>query len=647
MLNAQTDTIKTQHITEVKITALDLSPYLNSATPVQLLNSKDIQRLKGVSIADALRFFSGVQLKDYGGVGGLKTINVRSMGSNHTSVFYNGSQLSNAQNGQVDLSKYSLENLKEISLYSGQNPELLQSARAFASSSALFLKSQSPVFFPNKNQHFKLNLKTGSFNLLNPQVLFARKLSDKISWVVNSELLNSDGKYKYRYTNGVYDTTMVRQNGDILSKRIESELFVKFADSSQINNQVYYYNSERGLPGAIVSNKFNFSQRQWDRNFFYQSSYTSDGSKKFKWLAQLKYSNDFLRYVDPDYKTLFGILDNRYYQHEVYVSLSNSFALNKHWNFSFSNDLSKQDLNANLYNFAYPTRYSWLSAVNTKFEKDALSLQATLLRTSVKDAVMLGKSGGDKENFSPTLLASWQPFQFKNLKIRGFYKSIFRLPTFNDLYYTSVGNTSLDPEIGKQIDLGFTYSLFSNNTSLKTLIVRGDVYDNQIKDKIVAIPTLNLFRWTMVNLDRVQISGAEIQFQTHWQFNKLNALIKGNYTYEKAVEKTESAYSYGHQIPYIPVHSGSLTAALDFKTVSLNYSFIYTGERYSQKANIPVNYIPAWYTHDLAIHKALNILPTPLRISAEINNLLNQYYDIVLNYPMPGRNYRFTLYTNF
>ena len=28
---------------------------------------------------------------------------------------------------------------------------------------------------------------------------------------------------------------------------------------------------------------------------------------------------------------------------------------------------------------------------------------------------------------------------------------------------------------------------------------------------------------------------------------------------------------------------------------------------------------------------------------AEINNLLNQDYDVIINYPMPKRNYRFTI----
>ena len=73
--------------------------------PVQQLGGESLRQLSAHSVADAVRYFAGVQIKDYGGVGGLKTVNIRSMGTNHMGVYYNGIQLGNAQNGQIDLGK--------------------------------------------------------------------------------------------------------------------------------------------------------------------------------------------------------------------------------------------------------------------------------------------------------------------------------------------------------------------------------------------------------------------------------------------------------------------------------------------------------------------------------------------------------------
>ena len=71
--------------------------------PSQTLNGEQLEKLNAHSVADALRYFSGLQLKDYGGVGGIKTVNIRSMGTNHLGISYDGVELGNAQNGQIDL----------------------------------------------------------------------------------------------------------------------------------------------------------------------------------------------------------------------------------------------------------------------------------------------------------------------------------------------------------------------------------------------------------------------------------------------------------------------------------------------------------------------------------------------------------------
>ena len=82
----------------------------------QRLDGEALRRLDGGSVADALRYFAGVQLKDYGGVGGIKTINIRSMGSQHVGIYYDGVELGNAQNGQIDLGQLSLDNIQEIAV---------------------------------------------------------------------------------------------------------------------------------------------------------------------------------------------------------------------------------------------------------------------------------------------------------------------------------------------------------------------------------------------------------------------------------------------------------------------------------------------------------------------------------------------------
>jgi outer membrane receptor protein involved in Fe transport len=77
-----------------------------------------------------------------------------------------------------------------------------------------------------------------------------------------------------------------------------------------------------------------------------------------------------------------------------------------------------------------------------------------------------------------------------------------------------------------------------------------------------------------------------------------------------------------------------------YKEWRINYSFIYTGERYEAVANIPENYALSWYTHDLSLTWACQLGTARLQLTAEVNNLLNQPYEVVQCYPMPGRNYK-------
>ena len=125
---AQSKLDSLQQLEEVIVTARN---YQKEVIPVQQLSGKELQRLNSHNIADALRYFSGIQIKDYGGVGGLKTVNIRSMGTNHVGVFYDGIELGNAQNGTVDLGRFSLDNMESVTLYNGQKSAIFQPAKDF------------------------------------------------------------------------------------------------------------------------------------------------------------------------------------------------------------------------------------------------------------------------------------------------------------------------------------------------------------------------------------------------------------------------------------------------------------------------------------------------------------------------------------
>ena len=222
---------------------------------------------------------------------------------------------------------------------------------------------------------------------------------------------------------------------------------------------------------------------------------------------------------------------------------------------------------------------------------------------------------------------------------------MFRMPTFNDLYYTDMGNAFLKPEYTEQFNVGLKYTRnFEKSPFMRMLDVSVDAYYNKITDKIIAYPKGQQFRWTMLNLGEVEIKGVDAVLNALFTLGKLEVTTKFQYTYQKAIDITDPADTYYRdQIPYIPWHSGSAILALFYKGWGLNYSFIYTGQRYNQQENIPRNHTQPWYTSDLSLQKTFKIRTRTLKATAEVNNLFGQDYDVVLNYPMPKTNFRFVV----
>lgn len=631
--------------------------------PVQKLSGKELKSLNSFSVADAIRYFSGVQLKDYGGIGGLKTINIRSMGSHHVGIFYDGVQLGNAQNGQIDLGKYSLDNIDEISIYNGQKSDIFQPAKDFSTSGSVYIRSRTPRFEYGKHHNLKAVVKTGSFNLVNPSVLYEYKINDDISTSFNAEYVKSSGKYKYRYkrvmpgTNEVmYDTTAVRENGDIESLRLEAGVF-GLLNQGHWKFKTYYYDSERGIPGAIVNNRWMNSQRQWDKSFFTQGSLQKSITNNYQILVSAKYANDYMRYLNPDTTLMF--IDNSFRQQESYLSLANQYEILDNWSASLSGDFQYNTLTSNMAGFAEPERFTSMMSLATALDLGKVKIQGSLLGTFVHDKIREDRSNpnnktkaaNNKNELTPAFFLSYSPSYRSPMSLRAFYKRIFRMPTFNDLYYTDVGNSNLKPEFTNQYNLGAQYLKHDMNKWLKRLEIQGDIYYNKIDNKIVAVPKgSGQYRWMMMNLGLVEIKGFDFSSAAVVGLtDKLIMNAKLTYTYQKAQDYTKrkggtlQETTYGGQIPYIPWHSGSAILGLNYNGWGLNYSFIYVGERYHNSANTTANYEQPWYTSDMSLIKDIELKGYSLRLSAEVNNLLSQDYEVVLNYPMPKRNYKFSI----
>ena len=648
-ISVQKDTADTKQLDEVEVTAKNaVKP---SSTPIQEFKQYRLKELNALQVSDAVKHFSGVIVKDYGGIGGLKTVSVRSLGAAHTAVAIDGIAMGNAQNGQIDIGRFSLDNVDVISLTNGQDDQIFQSARQVSAASVLNIKSTFPEF-DNKIVKGRVSFKGGSFGLLNPAATVAIKMSNKVAMTLSGEYLFANGRYPYvlEYgSEGDSSSVELRQNTDVENIRAELALYGK--DSVQDGNvKAYFFQSKRGLPGAtIFYNTANFSsQRITDRDIFVQGHYRRQLMPKLAFQLNAKYQYSFTHYLDPVYLGSLGKEENFYHQQEGYLSAGLLYNVLSSLSFSLNTDGIISTLDADLQNFAYPIRYQWLTALSGKYVNDWVIASATALFTVVDEEVRSGTASKGYFRVNPFVSATFKPFRKINLRFRVFYKNIFRLPTFNDLYYGRVGNINLKPESTNQYNVGITYKAYLADF-LPKVELSCDVYHNSVRDKIVAYPTKNIYTWTMLNYGKVSINGidftGEVSLKPH---SKVMILLGASYTYNRALNVTDpNSSDYKHQIPYTPRISGSGRASLQTPWFDINYSLIWSGHRYALNQNYAENRVEGFFDHSMSASHDFLIKQHVLGINLECLNLTNKNYAVVRYFPMPGRSWRATVYWKF
>jgi len=629
-----TDTIRQLH--EVMVSSK--KPIRTIATS-QTLSGADLQALSTTSVADALKYFSGVQIKDYGGLGGLKTINVRSMGAQHVGVYIDGIRITNAQNGTVDLGKFSLSSMESVSLYNANRLDYCQSASEYASGATVYLQTRRPT-----HDSLSVQLRNASFHT------WMAKLNGQFNWrgwqgFIDGEYCTSSGDYPFRYHSEYEDTVGRRANSDIRYGRIEAALF-----RDGFSSHIYYYDSERGCPGGIVrrlSDKYVNVGREWDRDFFVQASYQKRFLKHHLIKANTKYTNEYLRYcTDYPENQNTARVDNHYRQQDVYAALCYAYTPLAWLTLSTSYDARYSILRADLKHFEDVKRLDQKQVLAAQANWRGIQAAASILHQRYSDWTFANAGAANP-------LDRWTPafslaYTFHDITLRGWYKEIFRAPTLNDLYYTQVGNRDLKPEETKQWNVGAEYH-FSNSTinhhdSKWAIDVQADAYINKIENRIVCLPLKGTYTWSMMNYGYTFCRGLNATIKGHYQKGPWNFSLLNSITWQRDVDRTnpEDEDTYDKPICYSPTFSTGITAIAGWRTLQFTTSYLYVGERMWSYAD-PEDVLEPYHNIDMKLSYTHNIWKTTLGLCLEVCDVLDIRYEHLPRYPMPGRNYKLTL----
>ncbi len=621
-----------------------------ASKPIQQMKKTELEELGIQNLADAVKKFAGTNVRDYGGIGGMKTVSVRNLGAHHTAVSYDGVTVSNTQAGQIDVGRFSLDNMESLSLAIGADESLMQSARHYASAGVLSILTERPHFDEGKNSAFRFRLKGGSFGLVTPSLRYWQRVGEQTSLALNGSYMRADGVYPFVLVNGRERTNEKRYNSDIYTWQGEANLYHTFTDKSQLDMKTYWFYSERGLPGSVTLYNPVSRERLWDEDFFAQAVYRKAFDEKWNLHARLKYTHTWNRYEDTNVKYDGGKQIDVNRQNEYYASATLGWSPVEAFRIALAEDVFYNDLRNNINtgsnpDYPFPKRITSLTALSAQWQWERLHVEGNVVGTYAHETVENGENPADKHRLSPCVSVTYRLLPNESLHLRAMWKNTFRMPSFNDLYYLRIGNSGLRPEKATEYNLGLTWS-GRPFQAVKYVSATVDAYYNDVTDKIVAFPSTYI--WKMANFGKVKIKGIDVTLAAEVPiYHKVSAILTGAYTFQESLDKLEASASYNRQLPYTPKHSGNASLLIRNPWVNLGYSVLFQGERWSSSQQTALYKLKAYSEHTLTLSREFRFKSCLLNLSGSIHNLFDKQYEIVKYYPMPGRSFSLIGTINF
>lgn len=634
-MSAQTDTTTLQ-IDEVQVVDSRKHHTLTSTAPLHVMDHGEMLRMGVTDMADALHRLPGITLRDYGGAGGMKTVSVRGFGAKHTGVSYDGVMLSECQSGEIDLSRYSLDNVGSLSLVIGDNDDIFIPARQATTPASINIQTMS-LPTDDVRPHLTTQLKFGSFGYVSPFLKYEQNINERFALSAVGEYTYAENDYPYTIKNGIETIEDRRKNSRMNSGHGELNFLWTISPSDRLSGKVYYYDNDRQLPGQVFYYSNTSRETLRDRNLFGQLMYQKRLSEKLSLKLNGKFNWSASLYDDGMVAS--QILDANYWQREYYTSACLLYLPSDKWAFDYSVDYAHNNLNSTLDTDVRPYRNTLLQSATAKYRTHRLTVMGRLLYSLYLNGAKQGASAEDMRRLSPSLSLSY--LLLPNLHVRASYKEIFRAPTFNENYFFHYGSKDLHPERTEQLNVGMTWTGDFGRTSLQTTF---DGYYNIVKDMIVAVP-FNMFVWNCVNVGKVRVLGIDFTLNASHQLTKRQTLtLSGYYSYQRAQNRAdETSPYYNNQIAYTPEHSCSAALAWENPWVNVSTHLTTVSERWSTNAHIEGTRVKGYYELGASAYRRFHIGRSMMELRLDLKNLTDKQYEIVGSYPMPGRSYQISL----
>lgn len=538
------------------------------------INSEELVNKGAGTVGDALKFIPSIYSRT--GSKGESYVEIFGIEQREIAILLDGHPIYSPYDGVVDLDQITLDNVSKIEIVL---PPV-----------SLLNGPNSPggvVNIVTKKYEKSVSIGLSEGLSINSSLNYGDKIKD-FFYYFSGGISKSEG---YLLPDG-----NLKDNSDFQKRKITGKIGWEPNSKNKIGLSTAYYYSEKGLPlGLIRPRYWRFTDWRW---YYIALHGKSEPRERIKMLGSIYYDshiNTMTYYEDSTFSGVEGVSDYDNHTTGGYTTLS--------YNLTKSNTLTM----GGSYNIDY---------VKKREDEDPWeNYEGKTMSLSIQDRTVVPSLGLHLEGEIgyDGFRGPDSKIDFINYRTGGLYfieseTSIFlsygrknRFPTLKELYSQTTGNLNLNPEISTSYQLGL------NSKYFKFILFRNDINDL---------------------IDR---ENRDSQFENiNWaRFQGVS--IEGRYKYVRLGYSYLDAYDDSHQI-------------LDNRAKhAVNFGF-----NYSFKFGLNINLDGSWvdrrkdgdiYLDSYTLINANLIQKISDFLSIKLNgyNLLNQWYEDALGYPLPGR----------
>jgi len=603
------------------------SDHLQSKVTVssEVLTQPRLKELNGNTAGEVIESMSGTYFKNYDGFAGPQTPSIR--GSNPGQVLFllDDQRLNTAQGGGVDLNAFPVEVLERIEIVRGGHSALLGTD---AIGGVVHLISKESM--PFKGFSYGTNSTLGSFGTQMVTFYGSHRIGT-LSYFLNYNRTKSDGDFVYIPPET--DEEKTRKNNDYRGDNIFLKTKLDLGAKNQLRFLFQSLKTKRGVIGPIDWPSPE-ARRNEDRKLFSLQS-KNQVTKRLRLEEQIYFHAYDHHYENP------GASDDLHKNKALGFDVQAQWNINPHLTFIAGSELRHDKLKIKKFDklFLEKKRNTQSLFIQTEINHH-LTLFDTQTRWKWIPAVRWDNYSDIAARTCPKLGVLISTGEHVALSLRGNIGQSFRLPAFNDLYWPeddfTKGNPNLSPERSTNYDIGLTL----RRAHSSHFQIELTYFQNNIEDLILWEPGDD-WKWTPRNVGRAFIKGLENSLTFRLPDNLL--YIKIAHTWMKATDESPNSPNQGNRLIYRPDTKIDISTGLNFGPITANLNYRVVGNRYTTPDNLK--------ERELAEYQLLNgnigstFLTGRFNVDVKLQalNILDKSIYLLEGYPLPGREFRFTL----